>query len=270
MVPVTGALVVVPSAQLVRYFRVADTLEPMTTVVLIRHGRTGANTAGVLAGRSPGVELDEIGRRQVADLGLRLTEVPLTALVSSPLRRCRQTANAVATAHGSPLDVHTERALNECGYGDWTGRKLSELGKEKLWATVQSQPSAVRFPNGEAMSEMATRATTAIRSWDARLASEHGPQAVWAAVSHGDVIKAVLADALGMHLDAFQRILVDPASVSIVRYTDSRPYVITTNSTNADLGKLLAPPPKKARARRRASGPEASVGGGLGADDQLR
>jgi 2,3-bisphosphoglycerate-dependent phosphoglycerate mutase len=102
------------------------------------------------------------------------------------------------------------------------------------------------------------------------LTTAHGAHAVWAAVSHGDVIKAILADALGMHLDAFQRILVDPASVSIVRYTDSRPYVITTNSTNADLGKLLAPPPrKKTRSRRPAADPGAAVGGGMGADDQL-
>jgi 2,3-bisphosphoglycerate-dependent phosphoglycerate mutase len=243
----------------------------MTTVVLIRHGRTSANTSGVLAGRTPGVELDEVGRRQVADLGLRLSDVPLAAVVSSPLRRCRQTANAIVMAHGAPVEVQPERALTECGYGDWTGRKLSELVKEKLWSNVQTQPSAVRFPNGEAMSEMAARATTAIRTWDARLTAEHGSHAVWAAVSHGDVIKAILADALGMHLDAFQRILVDPASVSIVRYTDSRPYVITTNSTNADLGKLLAPPPrKKTRSRRPAADPGAVVGGGLGADDQLR
>jgi 2,3-bisphosphoglycerate-dependent phosphoglycerate mutase len=238
-------------------------------VVLIRHGRTSANTSGVLAGRTPGVELDEVGRRQVADLGLRLTDVPLATVVSSPLRRCRQTANAVALAHGTPLEIHQDRNLTECGYGDWTGRKLSELGKEKLWSTVQTQPSAVRFPNGEAMSEMATRATTAIRSWDTRLAAEHGPQAVWAAVSHGDVIKAILADALGMHLDAFQRILVDPASVSIVRYTDSRPYVITTNSTNADLGKLLAPPPKKPRGRHKPADDQAAVGGGLGSADHV-
>ena len=240
----------------------------MTTVVLIRHGRTSANTSGVLAGRTPGVELDEVGRRQVADLGLRLSDVALATIVSSPLRRCRQTANALAMAHGTAVEIQPERALTECGYGDWTGRKLSELVKEKLWSTVQTQPSAVRFPNGEAMSEMATRATTAIRSWDTRLTAERGPHAVWAAVSHGDVIKAILADALGMHLDAFQRILVDPASVSIVRYTDSRPYVVTTNSTNADLGKLLAPPPKKPRGRRKAAD-DAAVGGGLGAADQL-
>src|SRR5690348_3452894 len=187
----------------------------MTTVVLIRHGRTSANSTGVLAGRSPGVELDDVGQRQVADLGARLAEVALVAVVTSPLRRCRQTAQALVSANNRPIEIHSERALTECGYGEWTGRKLSELGKEKLWSTVQTQPSAVRFPGGEAMSEMASRAVTAIRGWDARLAAQHGQQTVWAAVSHGDVIKAVLADALGMHLDSFQRLLVDPASISI-------------------------------------------------------
>ncbi len=111
------------------------------------------------------------------------------------------------------------------------------------------------------MTEMSSRAVNAVRGWNARMVAEHGPDAVWAAVSHGDVIKAILADALGMHLDAFQRILVDPASVSVVRYTDSRPYVVTVNSTNADLGKLLTPPPAKPA----GASDDAPVGGGLGA-----
>jgi 2,3-bisphosphoglycerate-dependent phosphoglycerate mutase len=237
----------------------------MTTVLLIRHGRTSANTAGILAGRSSGVELDAVGHSQVADVGTRLAGVPLRAVVTSPLRRCRQTTAALVAARSDGCPVCVEQGLVECGYGDWTGRPLRELAKEKLWATVQAQPSAVRFPGGESMTEMSARAVDAVRGWDRRMAAEHGPHAVWAAVSHGDVIKAVLADALGMHLDAFQRILVDPASVSIVRYTDSRPYVVTVNSTNADLGLLLQPPPKKPRGGRRKAGEDAPVGGGLGA-----
>ena len=235
----------------------------MTTVLLIRHGRTSANTAGILAGRSSGVELDEVGHRQVADVGTRLAGVPLRAVVTSPLRRCRQTTQAVVGPRTDGCPVVVEQGLIECGYGDWTGRSLKDLAQEKLWATVQSQPSAVRFPGGESMTEMSARAVSAVRSWDARMAAEHGPDAVWAAVSHGDVIKALLADALGMHLDAFQRLLVDPASISIVRYTESRPYVVTVNSTNADLGALLTPPPKPAGGA--APGDDAAVGGGLGA-----
>lgn len=241
----------------------------MTTVVLIRHGRTSANTAGLLAGRTPGLELDEVGRRQATALGQRLAAVPLAALVSSPLRRCRQTAQAVAAARAAPLPLHTDQGLIECGYGEWTGQSLKTLSREKLWATVQHQPSAVRFPGGEAMTEMAARAVGAIRRRDAELTTGDGSGAVWAAVSHGDVIKAILADALGMHLDSFQRILVDPASVSIVRYTEQRPYVITVNSTGTDLDQLLAAPPKRPRVRHAAGGQEASVGGGLGAEDHL-
>jgi probable phosphomutase (TIGR03848 family) len=236
----------------------------MTTVLLIRHGRTSANTAGILAGRTSGVELDDVGHRQVADVGTRLAGVPLRAVVTSPLRRCRQTSQAVVAARADSCPVAVEQGLVECGYGDWTGKSLRELAKDKLWATVQTQPSAVRFPGGESMTEMSSRAVNAVRSWNARMEAEHGPDVVWAAVSHGDVIKAVLADALGMHLDAFQRLLVDPASISIVRYTASRPYVVTVNSTNADLGQLLTPPPKKPRSRKKQSD-DAPVGGGLGA-----
>ena len=235
----------------------------MTTVLLIRHGRTSANTAGILAGRSSGVELDEVGHQQVLEAGTRIAGVPLRAVVTSPLRRCRQTAQALVNARSEPLPVSLEQGLVECGYGDWTGKSLRELSKDKLWSTVQQQPSAVRFPGGESMTEMSSRSVGAVRAWDTKLGAEFGPDAVWAAVSHGDVIKAILADALGMHLDAFQRILVDPASISIVRYTASRPYVITLNSTNADLAQAFAPPAKKARRRSTASD-DAPVGGGLG------
>src|SRR5699024_9953992 len=121
-------------------------------------------------------------------------------------------------------------------------------------------------PGGESMIEMAARAQQAIRDLDAAIAAEHGPDAVWVAVSHGDVIKAILAEALGMHLDSFQRILVDPASISIVRYTESRPYVVGVNTTAGELATVLTPPKKpRGRSRRRGGGDDAPVGGGLGA-----
>ena len=237
----------------------------MTTVLLIRHGRTSANTAAVLVGRTSGIGLDATGVQQVAELAARLSGVPLRAIVTSPLRRCRQTAQAVFSAQSDGCAMAVDQNLVECAYGEWTGRPLRELSKDKLWNTVQHQPSAVRFPGGESMSEMSTRAISAIRGWNARLEAEYGAQAVWAAVSHGDIIKAILADALGMHLDSFQRIVVDPASVSIVRYTSARPYLITANSTTLDLGALLSPPPKKRRGRRPKPPDDAAVGGGLGA-----
>lgn len=236
----------------------------MTTVLLIRHGRTNANSQGILAGRTPGVELDDVGQQQVAAVGSQLAGVPLRAVVSSPLRRCRQTAQVITAARSEPLPVQTEQGLIECGYGDWTGLKLRDLAKEKLWQTVQQQPSAVRFPNGESMTEMSARSVGAIRAWDASLTAQHGADTVWAAVSHGDVIKAILADALGMHLDAFQRLMVDPASVSVIRYTESRPYIVTMNSSDRDLSTLFPPPSTKPKSRRGTRSTDAAVGGGLG------
>jgi probable phosphomutase (TIGR03848 family) len=239
----------------------------MTTVLLIRHGRTSANTTGLLAGRASGITLDAAGVQQAADLAARLSGVQLRAVVTSPLRRCRQTAQAVIATQSDSCVLTVEQGLVECGYGEWTGRSLRELSKDKLWGAIQQQPSAVRFPGGESMSEMSTRAIAAVRDWNARMEAEHGPDAVWAAVSHGDLIKAILADALGMHLDSFQRIVVDPASISIVRYTAARPFVITANSTTVDLATFLAPPRKRSRPRRPKPSSDAPVGGGLGVAD---
>lgn len=231
----------------------------MPTVILVRHGRSSANATGVLAGRLPGVHLDETGVQQAAAVGDRLGVVRLAAAVTSPLERCRETCREITRPQAGALRATREKQLSECDYGDWQGRALRDLAKEKLWKTVQSQPSAATFPGGESMRAMQDRAVAAIRRHDARIAAEHGDDAVWLAVSHGDVIKSILADALGTHLDLFQRIHVDPASVSIVRYSDSRPYVLGTNTHAGDLSWLN--PPKKARRRRRS---DAEVGGGAG------
>jgi probable phosphomutase (TIGR03848 family) len=232
----------------------------MATVILARHGRTTANVSGVLAGRTKGVGLDDLGVGQARAAGERLSGLPLAAIVTSPLERCRQTAREIAAAQPTPLKVASDRGLLECDYGDWTGRELKTLAKEELWRTVQAHPSAAVFPGGESMAAMAARAVEAVRRWDARIEAEHGPDAVWVAISHGDVIKAVLADALAMHLDAFQRIVVDPASLSVVRYTPLRPFVVASNSTAGDLAHLR-PPAKK---RRRKPSSDAAVGGGAG------
>ncbi len=230
----------------------------MTTVILLRHGRTTANAGGVLAGWTPGVQLDETGEQQVRAVGERLAPVPLAAVVSSPLERCRQTAGAVLP--GRDLELALDDRLGEARYGDWTGRPLKELVKEPLWKVVQQHPSAAVFPGpeGEGLAQTQARAVAAVREWNARL----GPDAVWLACSHGDVIKAVLADALGLHLDQFQRIVVDPASVSVVTYTETRPFVVRVNDTGGDVAALV-PPKKKGRRRRRADS-DAVVGGGAG------
>lgn len=234
----------------------------MATVILVRHGRTTANASGTLAGRLPGVKLDETGLAQAVRTGERLAAVPLAAVVSSPLERCKQTARELVRARSERIAVATDRGITECDYGDWQGRALKELGKEKLWSVVQTQPSAATFPGGESMTAMQARAVAAVRRRDAAIEAEHGPGAVWVAVSHGDIIKSVLADALGMHLDLFQRLNVDPASVSIIRYTASRPYVLATNTHAGDLS-WLAPPPPKEGSRAKAT-TDAVVGGGAG------
>ena len=214
----------------------------MATVILVRHGRSTANSSGILAGRLPDVHLDETGHDQVRRVGERLASVPLVHAVSSPLERCQQTAAAVVSAQPSPVGLVIEEGLNECGYGAWQGRTIAELSKDPLWQTVQSHPSHVTFPDGESLQAMAARAVRAVREIDARVEAAHGPHAVWLAVSHGDIIKSILSEAYGSHLDHFQRVVVDPASVSVVRFTASRPFVVATNTHGGDLSWLAHTP----------------------------
>jgi probable phosphomutase (TIGR03848 family) len=227
----------------------------VATLLLLRHGRTTANASGELAGRRP-AELDETGRGQVERAGERLRRLPLTTVVSSPLVRCRRTVELALPE----AEVIEDDGLIECDYGDWEGRTLKTLSKDPLWPVVQAHPSAVVFPNGESMAEMSARAVATVRRWDTKINAEHGPDALWLACSHGDVIKAILADALGLHLDQFQRIVCDPASVSVIRYTATRPFVVRVNDSG-DLASLV--PPKRASQRRRTTS-DAAVGGGAG------
>ena len=211
------------------------------TVLLLRHGRSTSNTAHTLAGRSEGVDLDDRGREQAQALVERLGELPIRAIVRSPLLRCERTVEPLAAALG--LEPVVDERIVEVDYGSWTGRTIGELVKEPLWAVVQQQPSAAVFPDGEGLASVQARSVAAIRDHDRRLATENGADVLWVACTHGDVIKSVLADALGTHLDSFQRINADPASVSVVRYTTIRPFVIHVNHTGPALNSALAAPP---------------------------
>jgi len=222
------------------------------TVILLRHGRSVSNTAHTLAGRSEGIELDEKGLAQAAELVDRLDGLPIKALVRSPLLRCRLTLEPLAAARG--LEPLVDERLSEVDYGQWTGRQLGELVKEPLWSVVQQQPSAAIFPDGEGLAQVQARAVAAVRDHDRRLTEEHGDDVLWVACTHGDVIKAVVADALGTHLDSFQRITADPASMSVIRYTPARPFVVHVNHTGAQLASAL-----KASASEKAT--DAVVGG---------
>ncbi len=228
----------------------------MTTVVLVRHGLTHL-TGPVLAGWTPGLHLDERGEKQAAAVAERLRPLPLTAVVSSPLDRCLDTAAAILA--GRDIELQVDERLGECRYGDWTGRPLKELGKDPLWKVVQAHPSAVVFPGpeGEALRDTQVRAVAAVRDWNSRL----GPDATWLACSHGDVIKAIVADAMGLHLDQFQRIMIDPCSVTVIRYTELRPFVVRVNDTGGGVTDLL---PARKKGRRRKASSDAPVGGGAG------
>jgi probable phosphomutase (TIGR03848 family) len=235
----------------------------VTLVLLVRHGLTAA-TGSVLTGRMPGIGLDDRGREQARALGARLAEVPLDAIVTSTLERCQQTAAAIAAARdGNQVAVQEDERFAEVGYGDWTGQPLKRLAKEPLWRVVQAHPSAVRFPgpDGESLAGVQERAVAAIREWNTRL----GPKATYLVCSHGDVIKSIIADSLGMHLDMFQRIQVDPCSLSMVRYTPLRPFVIRINDTGVTVGSRAADAGARQGTQQGKRGEEdAMVGGGAG------
>ncbi|HEX7536498.1 MAG TPA: MSMEG_4193 family putative phosphomutase [Dermatophilaceae bacterium] len=236
----------------------------MPTCLMIRHGRTTSNANGTLAGWTEGVGLDDVGRGQAADLAERLRGMPIVAVVSSPLQRCLETAQIVVGSLGD-VTVSSDERLGECRYGAWTGGYLEELAKEPLWRTVQDHPSAARFPDGEhfageSIAQMQARALLAVREMDAAVSAEHGPGAMWALVSHGDVIKSILADAAGAHLDHFQRIVVGPATLSVVSYTERRPFLVRLNDGGSDLSALVPPLPDHG---------DAPVGGGAGSSDAV-
>jgi probable phosphomutase (TIGR03848 family) len=226
----------------------------MTTLLLLRHGRSSANASGILAGDLP-FELDDTGRQQAAGVATRLAGLPLSVALTSPLLRCRQTVELALPG----IEARIEPRLTECGYGEWSGRELKSLGAEPLWSIVQQHPSAMTFPGGEAMAAMAARAVTAVREWDQRVHDEHGADAIWLACSHGDVIKAIVADALGLHLDLFQRISAEPASITVIRYTARRPFVVHLNDTGGDLATLVT---KQRPAAEETDEGDAVIGGG--------
>jgi probable phosphomutase (TIGR03848 family) len=212
------------------------------TVILLRHGRSTSNTAHTLAGRSEGVDLDDKGREQAESVIERIGELPVKAIVRSPLLRCERTVAPLAAALG--LEPSVDERFSEVDYGAWTGCKIGDLVKEPLWAVVQQQPSAAVFPDGEGLAQVQARAVAAVREHDRTLAEQHEGDVLWIACTHGDVIKSIIADALGTHLDSFQRITADPASMSVIRYTPVRPFVLHVNHTGPALSAALAAKPE--------------------------
>ena len=223
----------------------------MTRILLIRHAHSVANDRGILAGRSSGVVLTERGKKESIELSQRLQGINLSSIHISPIERCHLTMAPFleASVPTKRPKVFVTEDLSEVDYGQWTGKKLSTLYRHRLWKTVQNRPSAMYFPDGEGLANVQVRAMRALHT----AAAKPGNHAL---VSHGDVIKSVVAAVLGTHLDNFQKIVIDPASITVLDFDGSDFRVITLNSTTAAIADLV-PAKKKSVAK-------ALLGGGSG------
>lgn len=201
--------------------------QPMTLVLLIRHGENEYTRTGRLAGWTKGVHLNETGQKQALALAERLAKAPLKAIYSSPLERARETAAPLAKARKLRVRIITD--LGEVGYGAWQGKSLKRLARTKLWRTVQRLPSAMEFPQGETFRAVQARAVNALE----RIVRAH-PKETVAIVSHGDVIKLIVAHYLGVPLDLFQRIVINTASLTVLRLGQGQPTLVKLNDTGTD------------------------------------
>ncbi len=198
--------------------------EEITRLLLVRHAHNDYLDAGRLAGRTPGVHLNEKGCRQAQALAARLANVPLTAIYSSPLERARETGEPVAAAHG--LSIQVLEDLNETDCGDWTGQAISELTQTDIWLKMQAYPSGVAHPGGEGITAVQARVVRALEG----IRAAH-PGGVVLVVSHADPLKAALAHYTGLHIDLFQRLVLDPASLSELAFTPQGPRLVRCNDT---------------------------------------
>jgi probable phosphoglycerate mutase len=210
-------------------------------LVLIRHAHSEANAAGILSGRLPNVHLSEKGVAQSENLAVRLGKFPVSSLRISPMERCFETIspwiNSVVLPNYPKFQAELDPNLTEVDYGTWSGKKLTTLSKNKLWKIVQESPSRMYFPDGEGIARMQARAMTSVHQ--AVSAKGKGSAII---VSHGDVIKSIVASALGMHLDEFQRIVIDPASVSIIDFSTTNPRTLLLNDSRSVVTELLVEP----------------------------
>lgn len=205
----------------------------MPKIILIRHAHSTANAAGVLSGQKPGVHLSKLGQEQSERLAERLGPISLAQIQISPMERCAETIAPWLAKYGKGVEVFEQSKLIEVDYGKWSGKKLSLLARAKLWRKIQGQPSSVTFPEGESLAAMQVRAMSAVHEFFA------GDIETTIMVSHGDVIKAIVASALGMHLDDFQRIVIDPASVSILESSGGVIRVTRLNDSDSTLTAIL-------------------------------
>ena len=210
-------------------------------LVLIRHAHSEANAAGILSGRLPNVHLTEKGLAQSENLAVRLGKFPVSNLRISPMERCFETIspwiNSILLPNNPKFEPIIDLELTEVDYGSWSGKKLAVLSRNKLWKIVQESPSRMYFPKGEGIAQMQSRAMKSVH--EAVSSKTKGAAVI---VSHGDVIKSIVASALGMHLDEFQRVVIDPASISILDYSSNKPRVLLLNDSRSVVTELLVAP----------------------------
>ncbi len=224
----------------------------MTYILLLRHGQNDLVEKHLLAGWMPNVHLNAKGQEQAIALAARLAHLDLAALYSSPLPRCLETAAPIAQGHG--LEIAQVPELGEVRYGEWEGQSTEELAKLPAWQQVQHFPSRLRFPGAEALREVQFRAVQALEQL-----SERHPKAIIAVVSHADLIKLLFAHYLGIHIDLFQRIVISPASASVLDLTENGQVRILRINDDGPL-TLVIPPPEEA-GKPAAAPPSASAGG---------
>ena len=229
----------------------------MTRIVLLRHAHSSANAKAILAGRAPGVDLSDRGRKEAQDVAKRLKDINFSLIRVSPMERCAQTiepllAQLSKSRQAKPI-VEVEHDLVEVDYGKWTGRKLSILSRDKAWKVVQNTPSAMYFPGGEGLLDVQARAMRALNN-----AANTPGKGAKLLVSHGDVIKSIVASVLGTHLDHFQKIDIDPASLTVLDFNGVDYRVLTLNSTTAPISAFLKEEVSKKK------GVTALLGGGSG------
>lgn len=209
----------------------------MARIVLLRHAHSVANEKNLLAGRTAGITLSKTGKAQAEDLITRLGTTKFDEVAISPLQRCRETIDPWLTSVGAKNSIVIDDSVSEVDYGNWSGKSLSSLRRKAQWKVVQDFPSQMTFPEGESLLEMQGRALSGFYRLNA--VKGKGPRLM---VSHGDVIKSIVAHCLGMHLDQFQRLVIEPASFTIidtdsgvsrlVRFNDARGYLTSERSTN--------------------------------------
>jgi probable phosphomutase (TIGR03848 family) len=237
-------------------------IHPMGTIILVRHGENDWSKKNKLAGHLPGVHLNENGHQQAQAVAQRLAGLPVKAIYSSPVTRCLETAGYIADTHRLPILQLNEVA--EVHYGDWEGKKIKKLAKEPLWRAVQFFPSRARFPQGEALREVQFRAVQALEE----ISRKHEKDLV-VVVSHADIIRLLLAHYLGIHIDLFQRIVIAPASASVIALSSEGMVRVLRMNDDGPLHMPAAEERKKPRKKdKRARVTEYAPAVGVGEDGQ--